>query len=90
MKTLEELLEQHSHYDLGDGFALTRRYPEKWCIYLWGVELAFAADKTSEVRHHKSVREAKLFLLTQSGVSMTDAARKNLTEQGRAPVEVPA
>lgn len=33
---VELLLEQHSTYDLGDGWSISKRQPERWCIYFQG------------------------------------------------------
>lgn len=33
---IENLLEQHTFYDLGDEWTISRREPGRWCIYFQG------------------------------------------------------
>ena len=39
MKTIEQLLEQHDHYDIGDGFTVARRDGGHWMAYHNGLHV---------------------------------------------------
>jgi hypothetical protein len=34
-----QLLEQHDHYQLGEGFSLGRRQPGQWCLYFRAIHV---------------------------------------------------
>lgn len=68
--TIERLLEQHCQYEIGGGVSIARRPGRPWFIYLLEKEIH------PELKPFDTVREALVYLHTQSGIQALERAMK--------------
>ena len=78
MITVEQLLEQHTHYDLGDGFAIGK-VPEGWVLY-WR---AIAVDVRLAVANGRKIEDVVYYPDVISAVK----AASNVRQMGMAELE---